>query len=399
MFSEHWCHAHQFRKLKCPPRVFQAVDQLMAIDRTIRLLSALSGASSNRVLNLCALAVGQANNPGHSEKPLFRSKALNSAIIVKHNIRSNEKDYFSEKRTLATKVLLPFNTSDLLMGGASFFVNEKNFEQTVQSVGNYTDQSLLQGDIERLRLLDSLPSFDPFLLREHLARNGCKPDACYFVLSNSDQLRMAEYSAGEVRKLTVLATGGSGSGRDASTEKMVKALLSNDVSELLEPFRAVLQLNQSQFSEGVFSWRGFLYYKWGLQNIWPQLIDVLRGIRSVVPIGKSTSDEKAFFEQIKRTIIKGSKSSNDDVQKIIAIYDSAYSELINNKNPKEFRDFLLSAPALFCEIGEKMGAMSHIASFWRYRFPNKSSLKIDTEELTLIFQEFAQSLGTADANG
>lgn len=364
----------------------------MAADRSVRLLNALNGASSSRVLNLCSIALAQVNNPEHSAKPLFQSKALNSAIILKHNIRRNEKGFFLDSRTLATKVLIPFNTKDLLMGGASFFVNEKNFENIVQNAGNYTDQSAFQGDIERLKVIDGLPSFDPFLLREQLNRNGYKPDQSYFALSNSDQARMAEYSASEVRKLTIMATGGASSGRDASTEKMVKALLSNEVSDLLEPFRMVLQLDPGQFSEGVYAWRGFLYYKWGLQNTWPKLIEVLRGIRSASPTGKVDSNQKSFFAKTKDGIIRGSKNANDEVQKIIRIYDEAYSELIDKKNPKQFRDFLLSAPALFCEIGEKMGAMSHIASFWQYRFPAKARNSVEAEELTLIFQEFALSL-------
>ena len=40
-----------------------------------------------------------------------------------------------------------------------------------------------------------------------------------------------------------------------------------------------------------------------------------------------------------------------------------------HQSPKTFRDFLLRAPYMFLELGEKMGAISHIVSFWRYRFP------------------------------
>ena len=45
------------------------------------------------------------------------------------------------------------------------------------------------------------------------------------------------------------------------------------------------------------------------------------------------------------------------------------SDLVEKQTPKTFRDFLLSAPHMFLELGEKLGAISHIVSFWRYRFP------------------------------
>ena len=47
----------------------------------------------------------------------------------------------------------------------------------------------------------------------------------------------------------------------------------------------------------------------------------------------------------------------------------AFADLVANQSPKTFRDFLLCAPYMFLELGEKLGAISHIVSFWRYRFP------------------------------
>ncbi len=38
-----------------------------------------------------------------------------------------------------------------------------------------------------------------------------------------------------------------------------------------------------------------------------------------------------------------------------------------------------------------MGAISHIVSFWRYRFPLDQMSTIDAEELITIFQDFTSS--------
>ena len=45
------------------------------------------------------------------------------------------------------------------------------------------------------------------------------------------------------------------------------------------------------------------------------------------------------------------------------------------------------------EIGEKVGAASHIASFWRYRFPEGRPPVASVDEAVDILQDFEASLG------
>jgi hypothetical protein len=82
------------------------------------------------------------------------------------------------------------------------------------------------------------------------------------------------------------------------------------------------------------------------------------------------------------------------ISKVLNIYDDSFAGLVASQSPKTFRDFLLSAPYMFLELGEKMGAISHIASFWRYRFPKDRPSPADAEELITIFQDFTS--GFAD---
>jgi hypothetical protein len=99
----------------------------MATDRSIRTLNALCGASSNRVMNLCALAPSQTNNASYYAALFFHSPKLNTSIIYKHNVRANERDFFDSTRVLSTKVIIPFNVNDLSMGGRSLFGGQKKF--------------------------------------------------------------------------------------------------------------------------------------------------------------------------------------------------------------------------------------------------------------------------------
>jgi hypothetical protein len=369
----------------------------MSSDRIVRSLTALSGASSSRVLNLAAIAVTRSEHSGLHGTPFFESLALNTSIILKHRLRANELDDFFARRAVATKVIIPFDRCDLKAGGRSFFIGQKGYVETLSEIGNYRDDQGIKRDIEALRLLDSIPSLDPFLVREHLRRNGFSPDGTYFNISSSDQLRMYETASAELSKLASMALGSEGLRQSASTSKLVTALLSSEVGERLDPLRLTLGMTPENFSEGIFSWRGFLYYKWSLNEFWPTLLKVLRDVKSIKPITRMDSETQAFLTKVKTAIVVGVKESSSAIQSIFAVYDNAYEDLVRKKDPKLFREFLLEAPSLFLDMGEKIGALSHVESFWRYRFPDGAPRTIDVEELTAIFQDFSNSLGTSVA--
>ncbi len=362
----------------------------MAVDRTVRSLNSLGGASSNRVFNLIAITQAYEEDENSELAPLFMSRNLNHSIILKHRLRADEVDCFDTRRALVTKIIIPFERNDLKFGGRSIFVGQKGFEELLKEVGNYRDKTELRRDMNILKLLDAVPSLDPFLLREHLRVNDIHPDSRYFAISESDQQRMHDYAAQEVSRLTAMA---SGKGTmSAATSRMVAALLSSEVNEKLEPLRQTLGMAPSDFSEGVFSWRGFIYYKWCLDEYWPNLMRALRGIKAIVPAGMVSRDEKIFLEESKNTILRGAKANSMDIRRIIAEYDNAYSGLLDHQDPGKFRDFLMSAPKLFLELGDKMGAISHITSFWNYRFPAGAPRAAEAGELIAIFQDFSRGL-------
>ena len=102
------------------------------------------------------------------------------------------------------------------------------------------------------------------------------------------------------------------------------------------------------------------------------------------------SEQRAYITAAKQTILNGAKKGSNDIKTIIKVYDGAYDSLIAEGDARKFREFLLSAPGLFVEIGEKMGALSHITSFWKYRFPEGAPRTVDADELTAIFQDFSK---------
>jgi hypothetical protein len=356
-------------------------------DRSVRFLSALGRASTGRVLNLFRIAADNINNPEHLGKPLFLSPVINKTFLLKHRTRADETYLFASPRAVATKIIIPFDSNDLRAGGRSLFVDQRGYTEALREAGNYNSDSL-ERDLSVLRMLSAVPSLDPFLLREHLRMNKIEVSSSYFAISEGDQDRMHTFVSQEMSKLIALA-GGDG----AASGRLVSAMLSNEIDEKLEPLRLTLGLTGNDFREGVFSWRGFLYYKWSLGKFWPDVMGVLREISAIQPFGGLTPEQKVYLTAARRNIIQMVRDNGTHVNKALGVYDASFNDLVEHQTPKTFRDFLLSAPYMFLELGEKLGAISHIVSFWRYRFPVGGPTYIDAEELAAIFQNFSSGFG------
>jgi hypothetical protein len=365
-----------------------------AQDRSFRSLSGLERtASTSRVLNLAAVASQNVGDPEYESAPFFKAAALNGAVIIKHRIRNDEQYIFEQAKRISTKVIIPFERTDLSLGGRSLFVGQRGWQELLNQLRGTQDDEAR--DVALLEALDELPSLDPFLLREHLKRRDFKIANCYFAISAPDLERMQRFVSGEVSKLVDLAYGGgkTSGAPNANISKLVSLLLSGQDDTRLEPLRLTLGLEGENFREGIFSWKGFLYYKWVLNSLWPELREVIAELSEIKVVGPRDYE---MLNQVKDVGGRVNQAILGQVRKVrstLQVYDDAFAELTTAGNPMAFRDFLLKSPEMFITLGERTGMVSHIASFWRYRFPKGRPLKVELDELFDILQDFHQGLG------
>lgn len=363
-------------------------------DRVMRSLRALERtASTSRVLNLLAVEAESAHRPEYLQAPLFKNRVLNTAIILKHRLRNDDIYLFDEARPTATKIIIPFDRRDLGLGGQSVFVGQRGWADVLVEACNASGE--MSRDLTTLRLIDTLPSLDPFLLREHLRRHGVLVANCYFALSPADLETMQGFVTMEIARLIELAYRGAGGVGRAHAARLVEALLSTDVDERLEPLRETLVMEGESFKEGVFSWKGFLYYKWMLTKLWPKLTDVGAEIGRIAVTGQRDAETSRYLEEARRRLQTGVMVERAAILRTLKVYDDAFENLVANGRPQVFRDFLLRAPELFLNLGERVGVISHIASFWRYRFPEGEALTAHIDEALDIFMDFEGGLSVS----
>ena len=186
--------------------------------------------------------------------------------------------------------------------------------------------------------------------------------------------------------------GGGGSG-GGNISKLVTLLLSGEVDHRLEPLRLTLGLEGDNFGEGVFCWKGFLYYKWVLSNLWPELRAVISELTEVKIVGPRDNELLREVKDIGQRVNSRIMGQVKKVRDTLQVYDDAFAELTQAGNPMAFRDFLLKSPEMFITLGERTGMVSHIASFWRYRFPKGRPLQAELDELFDILQDVHHGLG------
>lgn len=357
-------------------------------DRAVRSLEFLEkSASTARVLNLFQIQKMHGHTEAWREEPLFQSPGLNQALLIKHRLRRNETDLFRGQRRVATKIVVPIDGRELKAGGRYVFVEQIDYASILKEVFGITVDD---PDFRTLQLIDQLPSLDPFLLREQLTRAGVAPAPCYFAISEADMQKMLSFVQAEIEPLVQLSLGGTKASTSA-VAKMAAKILSNAPGDRMVGLGEVLRLSPEQYEEGIFCWKGFLYFKWTLGSMSEDVAGVMAKVASIKPVGPMDSDARAYLARGREVVREQIKRARAETRQTMKVYDEAYAGLTKNGDPLIFRDFLLRAPSLFARLGEQLGAIQHVTSFWNFRFRPKSPAPTPSE-LIDIFMDFETSL-------
>ncbi len=363
------------------------------MDSGAQSLKTLSdNASTSLVLNLSRIHSLHKDDEEYSTRPFFEDQILNRAIIVKHRLRDDERYFLPRSQPVATKIIFPFDGRLLNAGGRSIFVGQAGFAQAMAELMGSASRAP-ERDFALLDFLETLPSLDPFLLKENLARKDIFPADCYFDISKADTVLMKAFVVAEMGQLIAMAFGEALSAKSPDyTQSLVEGLMSHEAGERFDPLRLSLGLEGQAFRDGLFSWKGFLYYKWQFGDIARKLSRVSSDLELV----KFDDNPNTFtLDEISRKRTKLRKAIRTVAREstaVLTLYDDAFRDLIDNGKAAAFRRFLIEAPSLFLDLGSSMGTISHTVSFWSSRFPETEPLSLGSAEFSHILTEFQNSL-------
>lgn len=359
------------------------------------LRSITARASSARVLDLHSLALEQLDNEAHRERPMFEHPVLNRTIIVKHHPRPGEFEYAADRGAIVTKVIFPFDPDDLDLGGQFLLVDDPELPLKLTRQLDYSEIDPTR-DLTVLQLLDRLPTLDPFLLDEAMSANKFDVARCYFRLSPADKAEMSDFVARQVEQLIGLCFGDMAPGK---AKRLSDLILSADDGPELEPLRQAMRMGEQQFSQAMFLWKAVLYYRWRSRSLMP---DVKATHRSIGAVDTQRFDpDSARFA---RNSIAELEALMGDCERRIAelfrIYDGVFEALTKERTPEPFRKFLSDGPRVFARLGERMGQLEQLVSYWEHQFPGRKTRQLSPEAIVDGLRNLigALSLGTAGAD-
>ena len=349
------------------------------------MLSSLDNVtSSSRILNLNRIYKKNRMTSDYKQNPLFSNIQLNRTIILKHRLRPSERGDFTDGRSVATKILFPLDKMEIKLGAQYLFVGQKDFEQRLSEI--LQDKLLnLAEDIVVLQLLDSMPSLDSYLLRQFLERSGIRPADCYLESGISDRKPVQQFILNEISTLVQMSFGLDEYG--AKAPALIEELLSPKAAEATDGLRQTLQMEKSDYRQGLFFWKAILFYKWQMKKIIPVSEKVFKEIRRIKPISLISKYDRIKIEQMRNRVAYRFSLIIYEANEILSIYDQSYQELVKNVYIIGFKNFLISSPEIFKRLGESYNDITHIVNFWKFRPKKGHSVAVTLEMLASILAE------------
>jgi hypothetical protein len=344
--------------------------------QSLRSITARS--SSARVLDLHSLALDAREDPDHRARPMFVHPVLNRTIIVKHHPRHGEFEGGAERGAIVTKIIFPFDPGDLDLGGQFLLVDDPDLVEQLTRHLDWRDIDMGR-DLAMLRLIDRLPTLDPFLLHEAFVANKIDVAPCYFRLSETDKTEMRDFVAHQVETLIGLCFAGI-TVSDAQAGRLSELILAEGDSPELAPLRLAMRMESSEFAQAMFCWKAVLYYRWRSRLLGAEIRATQRSIASV-EISRFDPDSARFaraaIAQLEGLILDCERR----IAEMFRIYDEVFDALTEQRTPEPFRRFLIDGPQLFARLGERMGRLEQLTSYWAHQFPGLRTRQLRPEAI------------------
>lgn len=351
------------------------------------------GGATPRILDLWSIRRRYSDTLEYAAKPFFRNARLNACFLIKHTVRPHDRPYLLTENPVATKMIIPVSMDDLSMGGHSFFVEEKGFDRRLREfLGTGSVNPEFDTDLNRIKELAGMPSFDPFLLADRYASCERPVARFYFNISPDEQEAMLSHVTRQIFGIVSMAFDDEILNPDDDrARKFARHLLDGQDRERLSGLRETLGMKEDQYEQGIFGWKGILYYRWRIREARDDLRRFLGELNDVTVRG-ATWEENKEVSDIRRAILDMAKDRWRALTAVIDNYDSEYARFCDGGDPTAIRDFLLKAHAHFGQLGSDLSAVTHVTSFWEYWWRDREKGSLSANDALEMFPNFLRSL-------
>jgi len=335
------------------------------------------------------------------EKLLFRSTAMNGVVIFKFPNFVDEvgKELMGafggpaaiEYHPIETGVYIPYSTEAPQDGGCAIYMRQKNYQQLLMDYVGLPSDGLTDGanlnlsqDIKLLSLMDTIPSLDPFLLKECFDANGISYDPSVLRLDPREEEDIKRMIS---EKISPIVQKAFDSERTTSSRERLLSALWNPTMPEARNFVRAFGIADSEAVAVFTAWKGITFYQLQVRVIGPKIREVLGWMKSKESIPIDATINKTYMPQLQMFNVKIVSLINQnvaDMRTILTKYENCFASFIDG-NPSELTNFLRSARQVYYVLGYCISSLnSAIAIFFReIRPPTRT--RISFEETNRLY--------------
>lgn len=326
---------------------------------------------STRVFNVDRLHRAVMADGAPRDEQLFRRAELHRIIFIKQALV--DSSYMPERASrIGTKLYFAFNEQNVFEGGKSIFAGDPQFDDAMAFQLGF-DRSRKVEDYVRdrdvIQILDSLPSLDPFLMRDRLAAEGITPHLGYFEIEEDEWRTIRDHVMRKFKPMVELAFGESDAVRTAARlRSLVQKIWEAKDMDSLRPILDAMELTDEEAPKALQAWKGVIYYDHRLTKLEDRVKVLATWLnKSATPTDVVPRELRKLLEEIRFAVRQLVRDRWQRARERLKEYNEAYGALfIERRSPGPFMAFLGNASDIFNELGDELSRLDHAAEVRRY---------------------------------
>lgn len=319
-----------------------------------------------------AAAVFNENLDNQSFTPLFRSKTLNRCVFTKAVTRESDAAHIEPNR-VATKISLPYSHNSFGRDNLFIFYGEKNFQEKFERAFNVSiSESDKEFDFKILDILDSIPTFDPFLLKDRFEIDNLNIDENYTKVGDQEFNLIKNKIAKDFEKIIQVTINTDGEiapdEYNKAASKLFRALWDLDELNSLRPLAKALGVSEENQKEYFYAWKGMLFYVYNYGDDFKSLDQDLSLVKQIV-----MSDGRGDLNQVNYQM-NSILAERVTLQKFLCNYNVAFdAAFVERSQTEPFIRILNNARPIFWTVGTVIGRLDLYASYFQRAIKEKPS--------------------------
>jgi len=301
------------------------------------------------------------------ESYMFANAFLNGSILFKW-VDLGQPHVGGCARLISTLIYLPYDLQRPGDGGESLIFTEESFLRLLEyKISAAEGSSALGHDVERLRVLDSLPTFSPFVVELAFQRAGIDIPEAYLQLTPEVREKLTAHLKGRLRPLIVAAYRRSAMNVEKAVEDLTAKLFClRDIADVM-PLIEALHLPPDIAEDVLNAWIGIAYFEYEYASLQPTLKHFAGWMmHHAQPEEPLTRQDRDYVASLCNSIRQKIRADWNEIVAISTRYRQGYDEMVFRGNLEPFVQFLQTAQSSYWRMGEVLGRLEQTVLAWKH---------------------------------